>query len=307
MTDNILKCLYVHSGNAGDINCCKGIVKNINSEYKILETNHIRKSVEFIDTINQFSPNIFIATGKNAAPLAQVVKEYSPDVFTVFLKNPNKFNIYYDLIWTPEHDNIQYDNSFSTLTTPHNASIDTNYFSVINLNKKKLGVLIGGKNSHYKFGLSEIKKLCDNLKNLAHKNNLQLIITCSKRTGLNNQIYIQKYFMHTEHWVWRGKGPNPFNQILGHCDYFLVTADSINMISELCITGKPIFIYKLPNFFYRFFGKSKFDSFYNKLIDLNIVKWFESEIDDWSYKPIDNTQYVSKKIVEEYTNYVRNN
>ena len=70
---------------------------------------------------------------------------------------------------------------------------------------------------------------------------------------------------------------------------------------------KPVFIYKLPNFFYRFFGKSKFDSFYNKLIDLNIVKWFESEIDDWSYKPIDNTQYVSKKIVEEYTNYVRNN
>ena len=113
--------------------------------------------------------------------------------------------------------------------------------------------------------------------------------------------------MHTEHWVWRGKGPNPFNQILGHCDYFLVTADSINMISELCITGKPIFIYKLPNFFYRFFGKSKFDSCYNKLIDLNIVKWFESEIYDWSYKPIDNTQYVSKKIVEEYTNYVRNN
>ena len=39
MTDNILKCLYVHSGNAGDINCCKGIVKKINSEYKILETN----------------------------------------------------------------------------------------------------------------------------------------------------------------------------------------------------------------------------------------------------------------------------
>ena len=39
----------------------------------------------------------------------------------------------------------------------------------------------------------------------------------------------------------------------------------------------------------------------------NLVKWFESEIDDWSYKPIDNTQYVSKKIVEEYTNYVRNN
>ena len=39
MTQNILKCLYVHSGNAGDINCCKGIVKNINSEHKILETN----------------------------------------------------------------------------------------------------------------------------------------------------------------------------------------------------------------------------------------------------------------------------
>jgi uncharacterized protein len=307
MIEKKLKCLWVHSGNAGDINTCKGIMKNLDVVSKILDIKNINKLEDLRNELNTFSPDLFLATGKDSAPLAKKIKQISPNIYTVFLKDPRKYHVYYDLIWTPVHDDINYNNNFSTITTPHNASIDETYFSPNDTDKKKLGVLIGGKNSHYKFGSSEIKKLCSDLNDLSDKYNLKLIITCSKRTGLKNQIYIQKYFMHSEHWVWRGKTQNPFNKILGHSDYFLVTADSINMISELCITGKPIFVYKLPNFIHRFFGKSKFEEFYTKLIDLNIIRWFDGVIHDWSYNPIDNTQYVSEKILEEYSKYLRNN
>ena len=47
-------------------------------------------------------------------------------------------------------------------------------------------------------------------------------------------------------WVWDGDltgGPdavNPYPGVLGLADYLIVTSDSVNMVSEAAITGKPV-------------------------------------------------------------------
>ena len=44
-------------------------------------------------------------------------------------------------------------------------------------------------------------------------------------------------------WRWRDArdGPNPYTALLATADHIVVTADSINMLSEACGTGKPVY------------------------------------------------------------------
>ena len=45
---------------------------------------------------------------------------------------------------------------------------------------------------------------------------------------------------------WDGSGANPYFGILGSADVLLVTADSVNMITEACASGHPVYVYELP-------------------------------------------------------------
>lgn len=57
------------------------------------------------------------------------------------------------------------------------------------------------------------------------------------------------------HVLWTGEGPNPYYAFLGLAEAILVTADSVNMVSEACGTGKPVHIIPLEG------GSRKFRRF----------------------------------------------
>ena len=45
---------------------------------------------------------------------------------------------------------------------------------------------------------------------------------------------------------WSEDGENPYAGLLAVSDELVVTGDSASMLSEACVTGKPVYIYDLP-------------------------------------------------------------
>ena len=83
--------------------------------------------------------------------------------------------------------------------------------------------------------------------------------------------------------IWDGSGENPYFAYLAVADALIVTADSVSMVSEAAATGKPVHIIDLPG------GDAKFARFHAAMREAGITRPFAGEIEDWSYRPPDDT------------------
>lgn len=73
------------------------------------------------------------------------------------------------------------------------------------------------------------------------------MVSTSSRTFAPATGALQRALDAPHYWhVWRPAGePNPYWGMLGLADRFIVTADSIAMLSEACATGKPVDMFDL--------------------------------------------------------------
>ena len=82
-------------------------------------------------------------------------------------------------------------------------------------------------------------------------------------------------------------------------EQIIVTCDSISMISEAAMTGKPIYVAQMPSSKKNY----RFEKFFKLFSSLNITKNFENSIDIWSYKKLNETDKVSSYIKKQFKNY----
>jgi len=75
-----------------------------------------------------------------------------------------------------------------------------------------------------------------------------VLVTCSRRTPAAvvdevDDLLAGGGATSCPVWRWRDArdGPNPYTALLATADHIVVTADSINMLSEACGTGKPVY------------------------------------------------------------------
>ena len=78
-------------------------------------------------------------------------------------------------------------------------------------------------------------------------------------------------------------GDNPYYAYLAVADAFLVTADSVSMISEAAMTGKPVHVIELDG------GDAKFARFHRAMQESGITRPFTGRIESWRYQPLDDT------------------
>ena len=95
------------------------------------------------------------------------------------------------------------------------------------------------------------------------------LVTPSRRTGEENTALLKSALSAAPAFVWDGTGENPYFGILGLADNIVVTADSVNMISEACATGKPVYVYDLPG------GSAKSARFRDALLARGLVRSLE--------------------------------
>jgi uncharacterized protein len=246
-------------------------------------------------------PDLVIASGRRAIPALRLLKRLQGEnIFTVCLKDPRTGPQTADLIWVPEHDRLTGPNVIRTLTSPHRLRLTDLQAARIEpprallaLPHPRVGVLVGGNSRNHLFTEADIARFIAGLEQLIRQG-AALIVTMSRRTPKGLTEAVQGCIAASGGYLWDGKGANPYHAILALSDQFVVTADSVNMISEACITGRPIHVFEPSR---RFFGNAaKINRFISGLIAYGAVQNFQGTLESYAYKPLDSTPEIADAI-----------
>ncbi|XP_028109670.1 mitochondrial fission protein ELM1-like [Camellia sinensis] len=161
--------------------------------------------------------------------------------------------------------------------------------------KPLLVVNIGGPTKHCQYGADLAKQLTASLKNVRWSFG-SLRISFSRRTPQEVSDILEKEFSyHPKVYIWDGKDPNPHMGHLAWADAFIITADSVSMLSEACSTGKPVYVIGAERCTW------KFAEFHKSLQERGVVRPFTGKEDiseRWSCPPLNDTAEASFRVIE---------
>ncbi len=317
-SQNQVTCWIASAGVIGMENQCKGLAEVLDLKpiiKKIVLRSPWRQLAPFLrrglrwafapesDSLKGPYPDIVICSGRAggmaALHIQREAKKQGKRVYTVYIQNPVIDPSRFDVVAVPRHDRLEGETVITTRgslhrVTDHLLSQEAKKFEkdFADLPAKKLAVLIGGSNSVYQLTPNEMKPMAHMLAKLAREKNVGLMVTASRRTGAENLNILQEELKGTPHKIWDGTGANPYYAMLGLADTILVTADSVNMASEACSTGKPVYILPLAG------GSAKFRRFHQALRDDGMTRPFKGELDHWTYQKLIDVELVANRIRE---------
>lgn len=112
-----------------------------------------------------------------------------------------------------------------------------------------IAVLVGGNSGPYTLGLQAATQLLDQALTAASHRGGSLLVATSARTAPAVNAALRRRLAdaapacpHTLY-CWGDAGDNPYPGMLALADAFVVSADSIAMLSETCATGRPVFMF----------------------------------------------------------------
>ncbi len=242
-------------------------------------------------------PDLLIATGRPTVAVSRAIRRASGGkTFTVQIQNPGIALRHFDLVVAPQHDRLQGSNVISTRgamhrVTPARLAAEAQRLApaLKHVPQPRVAVLLGGSNRNYRFTPELAAELGARLATLA-RDGIGLLVTPSRRTDPQVLAILREALADTSAVIWDGTGDNPYFAYLGLADYLLVTGDSVNMVSEACATGKPVYVIELHG------GSAKFKRFHAALQEAGTTRPFIGELESWHYAPLDDVGAVATEI-----------
>ena len=311
----------VSDGKAGNETQCLGVVDALGVGYKIKHVapqglygalapyGPVDPRDRFGQPGSQFAPpwpQIAIGCGRLTTPYIRALRKANPfATYTVILLDPKTGPGTADLFWVPEHDRRRGPNVISTLTSPHRYSPErlaelraSVPLAIAALPSTRIGVLIGGPNGDYRFTPADVTRLVGLMADLTRRG-AGLMITFSRRTPPDLAAGIEAATRDAPRILWQGgAGENPYPDFLAHADAFIVTADSVNMTGEACVTGKPVHVFHPAG------GSRKFDRFHTSLQDYGATRPLREAaavFTPWTYGPLYSARAIADEIARRYT------
>ena len=300
-----LKALLLTQGMHGMVSQVEGLARALGFTYK-------HQSIELKPFWNLLPPKltpisenlvkekfvcdskVIISCGrKSVIPSIALKKRLGKEIFTIHIQDPKVSLKHFDLIISPEHDNIKGDNVLTTKGAIHyltkkEIKDNLNYLNVNKEKKKLVAFIIGGPNKYYDYNDQAIQQLFTKIKTLFTPDKYKIIIVPSYRTP---EKIIKKAFdtFNFNHIVIKTVDKKAYLSALALADISVVTCDSTSMISEAAITGKPVYIAMMkPNK-----NNRRFKKFYSLLTDLGITRELKDSVEEWSYESLNEVNRVA--------------
>ena len=307
-----LKGLLLTEGMHGMISQVEGLAKaldldfthhkvELNNFWKFIPPKLTPISNKVYKDFDATNYDIIISCGrKSVVPSIYLKKNSQKKIINIHIQDPKVNLKHFDIIVTPEHDGVTGDNVISSkgaihYLTEQEISSSKDYL-VGRLDNKKnyLGLIIGGPNKYYNYSNQIIERVLLKVKKISELNKLQVIAIPSIRTP-KNIITMTSEILGENHLTINEVDKRAYLSTLAISKYLVVTCDSTSMISEAAITGKPVYVEELPTKKndYRF---KKFRDLFTKL---NIIKKLDKNLEDWTYKKLDETNRIAKEIKEK--------
>jgi len=200
-------------------------------------------------------PDFVLSASRRTAPVARWIKKQNPNTKLVQLLHIGRFGAKdFSLIFAPEHDKGKYcsSNIVYTVGSPHFVTKEklaeakktwSEKFS--SLPHPITALIVGGAIKKRQFSLKNAADLAQKVKNLKQKEGGSILITTSRRTGVEAEKTIMSYLKDVPQfaYLWGDKNPNPYLGFLACADNLIVTGDSVSMCCEATSTHKPLQIF----------------------------------------------------------------
>jgi mitochondrial fission protein ELM1 len=252
-------------------------------------------------------PDLIISAGRRSAVVALALKRKKPDIKLAHLMLPQLPLNFFDLVILPSHDNPPDNpNVLVTLGAPNLVTHDLlqeakaqNPIGYMANPRPWTMISLGGNTNFGSFTLSDAKNLVLQLERLANFGGSWLI-TSSRRTPSAVMEMFLKWVaeeypnINVKSYAHEQDSQNPYYSWIAQADYFVITADSVTMISEAAFTTKPIYVF-MPK---QAAGRKHID-FVNQMQEAGHVKALTMFDENWLIR--DNNLDEASRIA----NYVR--
>jgi len=203
-------------------------------------------------------PDLVIAVGRRAAPVARWIKSQNAP-FAVHVQI-GRFQDPFDtvdlLVTTAQYGlpggaNVLHLSLPMTARKPDALRAAAEAFAPLfdGATRPSIGVLVGGPSNPIKFGTKDGEKLAQEALAFALKTDARLLVATSPRTPKEVVAHLQAT-LPAPHVVFPfepGLGDrNPYPALLGRCDSFIVTNDSVSMVADAALTGREVRVFDLP-------------------------------------------------------------
>jgi len=250
-----------------------GLAEKIGLEYRLIELkyNFLAKlpNVFFSNSLirlkhhskttitdSSYLPRLIISSGRRSATIGLYIKKLSNNKTSLIqIMNPDLNFNKFDLVVLPKHDGVD-ESKFTNLITTIGSltkidekiiAAESEKFALwfSDINKTKIALLIGGSSNKTIFDERSAKKLATMSSKVANNMNAKLLVLTSRRTEEKvANIILENLECDFQFFDWQThQKENPYLAVLGYSDFFIVSGDSVSMISECCSTGKPVYIF----------------------------------------------------------------
>ncbi len=253
-------------------------------------------------------PDLVLSVSRRTLPIARYIRKMSGNKTKIIqLMYPGKTGIKdIELLILSEHDRKKNSpqNFFYITGCPHRASTEVlknakkDWESVFApLPRPWTTVIIGGAIKGKPFSVDNARLLAQEILDFKQKQGGSILITTSRRTGDEPQNVIMAYLKDIPAYtfLWGEKKENPYMGFLACADNHVVTGDTVSMCSEVCSTGKPVFIFRGHNWLTK-----KHLRFVQSLFDGGYAVALEDE-NAFSFTPskrLDCANLIANKILE---------
>lgn len=242
-------------------------------------------------------PDLVIGAGRRIAPLVAALGKLH-GVKTVQILDPQMPLAAFDLVVVPEHDRVAAANVIATIgavgrVTPERIAAEVSAWHprLAHLPARRVACLIGGPGKSGFWRGGDIDRLVAQLAALS-RSGLGLMITPSHRTDPMVIARLKAECDPATTFLWDEVGDNPYPGILGLAEAVLVTADSVNMVSEATATGLPVHVFRVAG------QSAKIAAFHSAMARRGITRDFTGAIENWTYPPLAEADRVAAEIVK---------
>ena len=235
-------------------------------------------------------PDAVIGCGRNAVRPALAIKRASGGrTIAAHVQDPRFGRDRFDLMIVPRHDQLRGPRVLVTEGAVHRvtpallAAERRRFPALAGLKQPIVAVLVGGANGAYRLDAALLAGIADRIAAAVRRRGGSVVATPSRRTGAAGAALLRERLSGVPGQIWDGRGENPYYAYLAVADALIVTCDSVSMVSEAAATGKPVHIIDLPG------GDAKFARFHAAMRAAGITRPFAGEIEDWRYRPPDDT------------------
>ncbi len=246
-------------------------------------------------------PDVIISSGRRSVALALSIKKQSGGkTYLIHVQDPLLNPRHLDLVVAPEHDKITGPNVIKTFGALHKVTSQKlekgraefrNLF--VHLERPFYTILLGGSTNRYTMPQEAMETLIETLEKILQDYPGSLLITPSYRTPYRDLLKTRLQD-HSRVYLADPESFNPYFGMLALADAVFVTDDSVNMMTEACATGKPVYILPMKRH-----ENTKPIHFARELIKRGYAKYFTGSIDFWEYRPFNETARVAKIIAAQ--------